>query len=170
MKKLAVAVLILGVLGAVKPASAQKAAPPAETAMQKLEKLLKDAEMPFTKREDNSYVAVITMDDNDSERFEIFMTNLGEDQNDPKWQTLQMYFLLGRLPKDATVPAALKKEIDKWNGNLTMGKVVVVDNVILYTTSSWLVFTGAELLVRDAVMGHMTAKGLRKEVGPYLKQ
>jgi hypothetical protein len=58
----------------------------------------------------------------------------------------------------------------KWNANLTLGKVVIIGEAILYTSSSWLAHTDAQLLATDAVMGHLTSKDLRKEVAPYLKQ
>jgi hypothetical protein len=99
MYKLSTVFLILAVLGPVMPALAQNNPQPKQTAGQRLEKLLNEAELPFTKREENSYVTVITMEENESERFEVFLTSLGDDPNNERLQVIQMYFVVGRLAK-----------------------------------------------------------------------
>jgi hypothetical protein len=168
MHKLATVFLILAVLGPVMPGLAQPQ--PKQTAGQRREKLLNEAELPFTKREENSYVTVITVDENESERFEVFLTSLSDDPNNERLQVIQMYFVVGRLTKGAAPPPALVKEMGKWHAILTLGKIVIIGEAILYTSSSWLAHTDAQLLATDAVMGHLTSKDLRKEVAPYLKQ
>ena len=125
--------------------------------------------MPFTKHEEGAYTAVITVED-ESERFEVYLTALGKDPNDEKLQVVQMYFVLGRVAKGSQIPPALVKQIGVWNADLTLGKVIAIEGSILYTTSSWFSHTDAESLSLDAVMGHITSKDLRKEVTPYLKQ
>lgn len=136
----------------------------------KIEALFKTAEIPYTSSEEGSYVAVITVEEGESDRFHVYLSTLGNDPNNEKLQIVQLYFLLGALPKGAPVPAALTKQIAEWNANLTMGKIVVISNAVLYTSSEWLSRTDADTLAQDAVLAHYVSKDLRKEVAPYLKQ
>ena len=138
-------------------------------ASKKIEALFKAAEIPYTSSEEGSYVAVITVEEGESDRFHVCLSTLGNDPNNDKLQIVQLYFLLGALPKDTPVPVALTKQIAEWNANLTMGKIVVISNAILYTNSEWLSRTDADSLAQDAVLGHYVSKDLRKEVAPYLK-
>jgi len=147
----------------------QQPAAQGQSAGTKLEAILNTAQMPFNKMEDGSYVAVISVDQNESERFHISLSYLGNDPNDALFRIVQMYFLLGQIPKGSSFPPALIKQINQWNSELTMGKVVAVGSVILYTASSWLVRTDAESIAVDATLGHYSSKDLRKEVAPYLK-
>jgi hypothetical protein len=149
------------------PASAQ---PQTQTRGAKLEALFTAAQMPFVKTEEGSYVAVITVDEGESDRFHVYQTAIGNDPNDEQLQVVHLYFLLGQLPKDAPVPIALIKQIVEWNAGLTMGKVVILDNTIVYTSSSWLSKTDADSLSLDALVGHYASKKLRKDIEPYLKQ
>lgn len=141
-----------------------------QAAGKKLEALLNTAEIPFSKSEEGSYVAVISIDQNESERFHLSLSSLGNDPNDERYQIIQMYFLLGQIPKGSTFPPALIKQINTWNANLTIGKVVAVGNVIIYTSTSWLATTDADTLSLDATLGHYSSQDLRKEIAPYLKQ
>ena len=136
----------------------------------RLEALFTAAEIPFTKPEDGRYVAVVTVEEGESDRFHVYLSALGNDPKDEKLQVLQMYFLLGQLPKDTPVPTALTKQIAEWNANLTFGKVIVVGTSILYTTSSWLSRTDADTLALDAALAHYVSKDLRKAITPYIKQ
>jgi hypothetical protein len=136
----------------------------------KIEALFKAAEIPFTSSEEGSYVAVITVEEGESDRFHVYLSSLGNDPNNEKLQIVQLYFLLGALPKGSPVPIALTKQIAEWNANLTMGKIVVIGSAILYTSSEWLSRTDADTLAQDAVLAHYVSKDLRKEVAPYLKQ
>ena len=146
---------------------------PAQTqpsaAGKKIEALFKAAEIPFTSSEEGSYVAVITVEEGESDRFHVYLSSLGNDPNNEKLQIVQLYFLLGVLPKGSSVPIALTKQIAEWNANLTMGKIVVISDAILYTSSEWLSRTDADTLAQDAVLAHYVSKDLRKEVAPYLK-
>jgi hypothetical protein len=135
----------------------------------KIEALFKTAEIPFTSSEEGSYVAVITVEEGESDSFHVYLSSIGNDPNDEKLQIVQYYFLLGRLPKDTPIPIALTKQIAEWNANLSVGKVIVIGSAILYTSSSWLSRTDADALAQDAVLGHYLSKSLRKEVAPYLK-
>jgi hypothetical protein len=169
MRSVRLLALFLAVLGAVLPAASQKQ-PAQQPAGKKLEVLFTTAEIPFTKPEEGSYVAVITVEDNESERFHVLLTTIGSDPNNEKLQVIQMYFLLGRVPKDTQVPIALIKQIAEWNASLTLGKVAVFNNAVMYMSSSWLARTDAETLAQDAVLGHYVSQDLRKEIAPYLKQ
>lgn len=135
----------------------------------KIEALFKAAEIPFTSSEEGSYVAVITVEEGESDRFHVYVSSIGNDPNDEKLQIIQLYFLLGQLAKSAQVPIALTKQIAEWNANLSVGKVVIISNAILYTSSSWLSRTDADALAQDAVLGHYLSKDLRKAIAPYLK-
>jgi len=173
MRKLAIITLVCALLWPVLPAAAQQQAAqqqPSQSPGKKLEALFAAAEIPFTKAEEGRYIAVITVEEGESDRFQVFLTALGNDPNNEKLQVIQLYFLLGQLPKGAQVPAALIKQVAEWNANLTLGKVVIISNVILYTSSSWLSRTDADTLAVDAVVGHYASKDLRKNVEPYLKQ
>jgi hypothetical protein len=165
MRKVALVALCCALLGSSLLA-AQKQSP---ASGKKIEALFKAAEIPFTSSEEGSYVAVITVEEGESDRFHVYLSTIGNDPNDEKLQVVQLYFLLGALPKDAPVPIALTKQIAEWNANLTVGKVVVIGSAILYTSSSWLSRTDADGLAQDAVLGHYLSKSLRKEVAPYLK-
>lgn len=165
MRKVAVVALGCALLGSTLLA-AQK---PPQASGKKIEALFKSAEIPFTSSEEGSYVAVITVEEGESDRFHVYMTAIGNDPNNEKLQVVQLYFLLGQLPKGTSVPVALTKQITDWNANLTVGKVVVIGNAVLYTSSSWLSRTDAESLAQDAVLGHYLSKDLRKEIAPYLK-
>ncbi len=168
MRKLAIIALVCAILWPVLPAAAQQQ-PSSQSSGKKLEALFTTAEIPFTKAEEGRYIAVITVEEGESDRFQVFLTALGNDPNNEKLQVIQLYFLLGQLPKGAQVPAALIKQVAEWNANLTLGKVVILGNAILYTSSSWLSRTDADTLAVDAVVGHYASKDLRKNVEPYLK-
>jgi hypothetical protein len=165
MRKVAVIALCCALLGSTLLA-AQKQSP---ASGKKIEALFKAAEIPFTSSEEGSYVAVITVEEGESDRFHVYLSTIGNDPNAEKLQVVQLYFLLGLLPKDTPVPVALTKQITEWNANLTVGKVVVIGNAILYTSSSWLSRTDADALAQDAALGHYLSKDLRKEIAPYLK-
>ena len=165
MRKVAIVALCCALLGPSLLAE-QKQSP---ASGRKIEALFKAAEIPFTSSEEGSYVAVITVEEGESDRFHVYLSAIGSDPNDEKLQVVQLYFLLGLLPKDTPAPIALTKQIAEWNANLTVGKVVVIGGAVLYTNSSWLSRTDADGLAQDAVLGHYLSKSLRKEVAPYLK-
>ena len=171
MKKLMATVLAVAVLISLSPARAQNEGQhQSQQPSKKLEAMLNAAEIPFNKSEEGSYVAVITVGENESERFHIQLNYLGNDPNNERYQVIQMYFLLGQIPKGASFPPALVKQINVWNSNLTMGRVVAFSQVVLYTSSSWLAKTDADTLGLDAALGHFASQDLRKEIAPYLKQ
>jgi len=165
MRKVSLAALSCALLASTLLAAQQQP----QVSGKKIEALFKAAEIPFTSSEEGSYVAVITVEEGESDRFHVYLTSIGNDPNDEKLQIVQLYFLLGLLPKDTQTPIALTKQIAEWNGNLSIGKVVVIGSAILYTSSSWLSRTDADALAQDAVLGHYVSKDLRKEVAPYLK-
>jgi hypothetical protein len=165
MRKVAVVALGCVLLGSTL-LTAQKQS---QVSAKKIEALFKTAQIPFTSSEEGSYVAVITIEEGESDRFHAYLTSIGNDPNDEKLQIVQLYFLLGLLPKDTQTPIALTKQIAEWNANLSVGKVVVIGSAILYTSSSWLSRTDADALAQDAVLGHYLSKDLRKEIAPYLK-
>src|SRR6266481_3330344 len=170
MRKLMATLLTCTVLTALLPAWAQKGPQQSQQAGKKLEMMLNTAEMPFTKSEEGSYIAVVSVSQTESEKFHIELNHLGEDPNNERYQVVQMYFLLGQVPKGASFPPALIKQINQWNSNLTMGRVIAYENVILYTSTSWLAKTDADVLGLDAALGHYASQDLRKEIAPYLKQ
>lgn len=71
----------------------------------KLEAMLNTAEIPFNKSEDGSYIGVISVGQNESERFHIQLNYLGNDPNTERYQIIQMYFLLGQIPQGWFVPS-----------------------------------------------------------------
>jgi hypothetical protein len=166
MRKVAVVALGFALLGSTLLAAQKQS----QASGKKIEALFKTAEIPFTSSEEGVYVAVITVEEGESDRFHVYLSAIGNDPNDERLQVVQLYFLLSQLPKDTPVPIALTKQIAEWNANLTVGKVVVIGSAILYTSSSWLSRTDADALARDAVLGHYLSKDLRKEIAPYLKQ
>jgi len=166
MRKIVVAALGCALLGSTLLAAQTQSS----ASSKKIEALFKAAEIPFTSSEEGSYVAVITVEEGQSDRFHVYSSSLGSDPNNEKLQIVQLYFLLGVLPKGSPVPIALTKQIAEWNANLTMGKIVVISNAVLYTSSEWLSRTDADTLAQDAVLAHYVSKDLRKEVAPYLKQ
>jgi hypothetical protein len=171
MRKTISLALICAVLGSIPVAEGQNQAtqqPP--QAGKKLEALFNTAEMPFTKSEEGSYIAVITVEQNESERFNVGLSSLGNDPNDERYQIVRMYFFLGQIPKGTSFTPALIKQINQWNVNLTMGRVIAVGNAVVYTSSSWLARTDANMLALDAALGHYASVDLRKELVPYLKQ
>jgi hypothetical protein len=171
MRKMIAVALVYAVLGSVLQAVAQgQKQPQPQQAGKKLEAMFNAAEIPFTKPEEGRYIAVISVDQNESERFHVGLSSLGNDPNNERYQIIQMYFLLGQVSKGASFPPALIKQINEWNSNLTMGRVIAVGNVIMYTSSSWLSKTDADTLVLDATLGHYASQDLRKEIAPYLKQ
>ncbi|MFL6388743.1 MAG: hypothetical protein ACJ71U_14765 [Terriglobales bacterium] len=171
MRKVIIIALVCALLGPVSIA-AQKDGQPQQPpqAGKKLEALFNTAEMPFTKSEEGTYIAVISVDQNESERFHVGLSYLGNEPNDERYQIIRMYFLLAQVPKGASFAPALIKQINEWNVNLTMGRVIAVGNVIMYTSSSWLARTNADTLALDAALGHYASQDLRKEIAPYLKQ
>jgi hypothetical protein len=165
MRKVAVVALGCALLGSTLLAAQKQP----QASGKKIEALFKTAEIPFTSSEEGSYVAVITVEEGESDRFHVYLSAIGNNPNDEKLQVVQLYFLLGQLPKGTQTPIALTKQIAEWNANLTVGKVVVIGNTILYSSSSWLSRTDADALAQDAVLGHYLSKDLRKEIAPYLK-
>jgi hypothetical protein len=170
MRKLAAIVVMFAFLGTISPATAQKAAPPKQSAGARLEALLNAAEIPFNRPEEGRYMAVISLDKNESEKFHIYLSHLGDNADEERLQFYQMFFLLGQLPKGASFPPALIKQINEWNTNLTMGRVIATGGVVMYTSTGWLSRADAESLAQDAVIGHYASEDLRKSVAPYLKQ
>jgi hypothetical protein len=169
-KQTAVVVLALALFGTISPAAAQnKGAKTPNNAGKKLESLLQAAEIPFTKAGDTRYIAVVTVDQ-DSERFQLTIQPLGDDTANDELYIVQMYFALGALPEGAQLSAALARQMVTWNSNLTVCKVIRMDNVFFLTATAWLMKTDSDTLALDAVLAHMTAKNLRKELAPYLKQ
>jgi hypothetical protein len=165
MRKVAVVALGCVLLGSTLLAAQKQP----QASGKKIEALFKTAQIPFTSSEEGRYVAVITVEEGESDRFHVYLASIGNDPNDEKLQIVQLYFLLGQLPKATQTPIALTKQIAEWNANLSVGKVVVISNAILYSSSSWLSRTDADALAQDAVLGHYLSKDLRKEIAPYLK-
>jgi hypothetical protein len=171
MKKVAAVLLMYAVLVSLMPGAAlAQQQPGKQSAAQKLEALLNAADIPFNKPEEGNYYAVISVSQNESEKFHIHLSYLGDDANNEQYQLIQMYFLLGQIPKGASFPPALIKQINVWNANLTVGRVIAVGTVVLYVSNSWLAHTDADSLVQDAALGHYVSEDLRKEIAPYLKQ
>src|SRR5277367_4611312 len=122
MRKVAVVALGFALLGSTLLAAQKQP----QASGKKIEALFKTAQIPFTSSEEGSYVAVITVEEGESDRFHVYLSTIGNDPNDEKLQVVQLYFLLGLLPKDTQTPIALTKQIAEWNANLTVGKVVVI--------------------------------------------
>ena len=140
------------------------------SASAKLETIFQAAEMPFVKLGADHYKAVVSIDTNESDSFQVFLQTIGNDPNDVDLQIMQMVFFLGELPKGAAPPNALVKQINEWNSNLSRGSVFILEGVILYQSSAWLSKSDATTLTNDALVGHFTSQKLRKEVELYLKQ
>jgi hypothetical protein len=163
--------LMCMMLTSVLPAQQQKDDKHAyDQAGKKLEALLNAAQIPYNRLDDSNYVGVITVEQNESERFHLQLNYLGDDPNNAQYQIVQIYFVLGQIPKGAQWPPALIKQINKWNADLITGRIIALDNVIVYTSNEWLSRLDADTLGLDAALGHYTANDLRKEVAPYLKQ
>ena len=143
MRLIAAMALMMAVLGSPLSSGAQgsqdaQKQSQAQPSTKKLEALFTAAEIPFTKSETGRYyVAVITVEDNVSERFYCSLSSLSDDPNDEKGQVLTMDFILGYLPKGTTASTALIKQIAQWNSHLTFGKVIVIGEAVVYSNSSW---------------------------------
>jgi hypothetical protein len=164
--------LVLGLMalctfGPLNGVRAQQGGSPAGA---KLETIFKGAEMPFVKLGDDHYKAVLSIDDNESDRFQVFLQTIGNNPNDDALQVMQMVFFLGALPQGTTTPTALIKQINEWNGTLSRGSVFVLDSAVVYQSSAWLSKSDPATLVNDALVGHFTSQKLRKEIEPYIKQ
>ncbi len=143
---------------------------PASKSEDHLESLFKADQLPFVKIADAHYAAVITADNGESDRFQVFLSNVGNDATDETLQVMQIVFYLGEIPKGASAPVALIKQMNEWNGNLSRGSVFIVGQSVIYQSSGWLSKSDAASLAIDALIGHYSAVKLRKEVEPYLKQ
>ena len=176
MRRIAAMALMMAVLGSAVPSGAQESQgaqkqSQAQPSTKKLEALFTAAEIPFTKSENGRYyVAVITVEDNVSERFYCSLSSLSDDPNDEKGQVLTMDFILGYLPKGTTPSTALIKQIAQWNSHLTFGKVIIIGEAVVYNNSSWFSRVTADTLAWDAATFHYVSQDLHKEVAPYLKQ
>src|SRR4051794_9960034 len=104
-------------MGCCRGGSEAKPAATTPTGGQKAGSPFNAAEMPFTKSEEGRYIAVVSVDQNESERFHVGLSYLGNDPNDERHQIIRMYFLLGQIPKDASFSTALIKRINEWNAN-----------------------------------------------------
>jgi hypothetical protein len=165
-------ILVIGLaalfsFGFQSPVRAQQGGSSAGT---KLEAIFKTAEIPYVKLADDRYKAVVSIDENESDRFQVFLQTIGNNPNDDDLQVMQMIFYLGELPKGTTPPTALIKQINEWNGSLTRGSVFVLDSVIMYQSSAWISKSDSTTLINDALVGHFTSQKLRKEIAPYIKQ
>jgi hypothetical protein len=140
------------------------------SASAKLETIFQAAEMPFVKLGADHYKAVVTIDTNESDSFQVFLQTIGNDPNDADLQIMQMVFFLGALPKGTAPPIALVKQINEWNSCLSRGSIFIVEGVIVYQSSAWLLKSDATTLTNDALVGHFTSQKLRKDVELYLKQ
>lgn len=174
MKKFGFVTLSLAFLGLLLPPAVAQSADAASTSAadapsKKLESLFADAEIPFTKTKSGLYVAVITVRD-ESDRFSASVDTLGNDPNDSAFQLVTIYFPLGELPKGEQMSSALAKQIIQWNTNLSVGKIVLLDSDFYFTSTLWLDHADANALAREVIIAHVDAKGLRKELAPYLNQ
>src|SRR6267154_1513861 len=166
MRSMATFALALAFLASIATSAAQKQKTPAPkpSAGAKLEALLNAAEIPFNKTEEGQYAAVFSAGQNESEKFHIYLEHLGDDPNQERLQFYRMYFLLGQMPNGASFPSALIKQINEWNTNLTMGKVIAVEGYIMYVYSGWLFQADANSLTQDAAVGHYASADLRKSI------
>jgi len=157
----------------ISPAMAQSASaspkPAADPPSKKLEALFTEAEIPVTKTKSGMYIGVVTVGD-ESERFTAGVDALGTDPNNTVLQFATIYFSLGGLPKGTQLSGPLAKQIVQWNTNLSVGKIVQLDDDFYYSSSFWLDHADGSALDRETVIGHLNAKSLRKELLPYLKQ
>ena len=135
-----------------------------------LETIFKADQLPFVKIADSHYAAVITTDSGESDRFHVFLSNVGNDPNDETLQVMQVVFYLGELPKETSAPVALIKQMNDWNGSLSRGSVFIVGQSIVYQSSDWLFRSDAASFAIEAIVGHYSALRLRKQIEPYLKQ
>jgi hypothetical protein len=140
------------------------------TAGAKLEAIFKGAEMPFVKLKDDQYKAVVSIDENESDRFQVFLQAIGNNPNDEQLQVMQIVFFLGAIPEGRSAPTALIKQINEWNGTLARGSVFISGSAIVYQSSAWLAKSDSTTLVNDALVGHYTSQQLRKQIEPYIKQ
>jgi hypothetical protein len=140
------------------------------TAGARLEAIFKGAEMPFVKIKDDHYKAVVSIDENESDRFQVFLEAIGNNPNDEQLQVMQIVFFLGAIPEGRSAPTALIKQINEWNATLARGSVFISGSAVVYQSSAWLAKSDPTTLVNDALVGHFTSQRLRKEIEPYLKQ
>jgi hypothetical protein len=136
----------------------------------KLEAIFTGAEMPFVKLKDDHYKAVVSIDQNESDRFQVFLETIGNNPNDEQLQVMQIVFFLGAIQEGRSAPTALIKQINEWNGTLARGSVFISGSAIVYQSSAWLSKSDPTTLMNDALVGHFTSQQLRKEIEPYLKQ
>jgi len=170
MRKLLTAVLAFTLLALPGSTATQQGGQrPTSEAGRKLEAMLYVLQVPFQRSGENGYVAVISVGQNESERFFIQLGAVGGDPNNERLQIIQMYFLLGQIPQGAAFPPQLIKKINQWNSSLPMGRVIAADNTITYSNSAWLSKTDADTLGLDATFGHYASRDLRREVELYLK-
>src|SRR5947199_5645730 len=102
MRRAAAMALMVAMLGSAVPSGGQagnQKQSQGQPVDKKLEALLTAAEMPFTRMEEGRYIAVITVEDDESEKFYVSIGSLGDDPNDEKGQVITTDFLLGRLPQ-----------------------------------------------------------------------
>jgi hypothetical protein len=174
MKRVMLVILFLAGLPPIMAAataqtSSPASKPTADAPSKKLEALFTDAEIPFTKTKGGYYVAVVTVGD-ESDRFTASVDTLGNDPNNPVLQLGTIIFSIGELPKGVQIPTQLAKQIIQWNSDLSVGKIIQIDDDFYYVSTLWLDHTDGNALSREAIIGHLNAKNLRKELLPYLKQ
>ncbi len=129
-----------------------------------IESLCKANQMPFVKIADGHYAAVVTTDSGESDRFQIFLGNVGNDANDEALQVMQIVFYLAEIPKGTSAPIALIKQLNEWNAAMSRGSVFVVGQSVVYQSSDWLFKSDAGSLAVEALIGHYSAANFEKKL------
>jgi len=169
MQRMLLMVVVAGMLTGALPANAQKGKPAAKPQWSaRLEKMLNDGEIPCTTKDKVAYSCALTVD-GVTDRFQVVLHPLGEEQKD-ELVLLHFYFFLGALQEKAPVPAALAKKILEVNSDMLLSKVIKLDDEFWLENTLLFRNTDSTDVAISTVFGFQSAQGLKKELGPYFKQ
>lgn len=169
MQRMLVMAVMAGMFLGALPANAQKGKPAAKPQWSaRLEKMLKDGEIPCTTKDKIAYSCALTVE-GVTDRFQVVLHPLGEEQKD-ELVLLHFYFFLGALQEKAPVPAALARKVLEVNSEMLLSKVVKLDDEFWLESTLLFRTTDSTDVAVATVFGFQSAQGLKKELGPYFNQ
>lgn len=153
-----VAVAVVTLIASAQPSMAQS----------KIEKLLSEAGIPSAKLQDGVYKAAYTVQ-NKTETIIVRELQLGEQPND-SLKLIQLLVPLFSFEKGTKIPAPAASKINELNSDLTVGKIVVWPDGVLYASTLYYVTANADTLDTDMVLATLNAGAARDAIKPFFQE
>ncbi len=137
-------------------------------AQSKIEKLLGEMGVPMAKVQDGLWKASYTFQ-GDTETVLLREIQLGDKPND-SLKLIQLIDPLVGLGEGAKVPAPALNKAMELSGDLTVGKVVVWPDGILYISEMWYTTANSDTLENELILATLNGKKARGILQPFFKE